>query len=134
MNAALHPARPPANAPGQAPDPGHARPHADIYDDWATLYDETVGADYVAPQWQFLQRVLLPGLFELDVGSSRDPGNVGLDYARGVGSFSVSDVGLDRNWTYDRHVAGVVRLSGEWNAPVALPDQRPVSGENGERP
>ena len=78
--------------------------------------------------------VLLPGLFELDVGSSRDPGNVGLDYAQGVGSFSVSDVGLDRNWTYDRHLAGVVRMPGEWSAPKVLSEHRPIPGERGERP
>lgn len=48
----------PATPASGSADGGHAR----IYDDWATLYDETVGADYVAPQWQFLQRVLLPGL------------------------------------------------------------------------
>ena len=78
--------------------------------------------------------VLLPGLFELDVGSSRDPGNVGLDYAQGVGSFSVSDVGLDRNWTYDRHLAGVVRMPGEWSAPRVLSEHRPIPGERGERP
>lgn len=74
--------------------------------------------------------VLLPGTFELDVGSSRDPGNVGLDYVRGVGSFSVSDVGLDGHWICDRHVAGVVRLPGEWSAPTPLaekPDS--VAGE-----
>ena len=35
--------------------------HSD-YDDWAWLYDQTVGPDYCAPQWQLLQRVLLPVL------------------------------------------------------------------------
>ena len=58
--------------------------------------------------------VLLPGLFEIDVGSSRTPGNVGLDYVRGACSFSVSDTGLDRDWAYDRRQGGVVHLPAEW--------------------
>lgn len=68
--------------------------------------------------------VLLPGTFEIDVGSSRDPGNIGLDYARGVGSFSVSDAGMDLNWAYDRHIAGAVRLPGDWLAPVPMAEKR----------
>lgn len=32
------------------------------YDDWAWLYDQTVGPDYCMPQYRFLQRALLPGL------------------------------------------------------------------------
>ena len=77
--------------------------------------------------------VLLPGTFELDVGASRDPGNVGLDYARGVGSFSVSDAGIDRDWVHDRFIAGVVRLPGEWSAPVPLAEKRnaPAAEERG---
>jgi SAM-dependent methyltransferase len=32
------------------------------YDDWAWLYDQTVGPDYCMPQYRFLQRALLPEL------------------------------------------------------------------------
>lgn len=32
------------------------------YDDWAWLYNQTVAEDYSKPQWQFLQRALLPKL------------------------------------------------------------------------
>ncbi len=32
------------------------------YDAWAWLYDQTVGPDYSAAQWQLLQRLLLPAL------------------------------------------------------------------------
>ena len=59
--------------------------------------------------------VLLPGLFELDVGTARSPGNVGLDYVRGAVAFTVSDAGIDRGWVHDRRHAGVVRIPGEWS-------------------
>ena len=58
--------------------------------------------------------VLLPGLFELDVGTARSPGNVGLDYVRGAVAFTVSDAGIDREWVHDRRQAGVVRIPGKW--------------------
>ncbi|MEM8844629.1 MAG: class I SAM-dependent methyltransferase [Pseudomonadota bacterium] len=32
------------------------------YDDWAWLYDQTVGQDYADPLWHWLQRELLPAL------------------------------------------------------------------------
>jgi len=75
--------------------------------------------------------VLLPGMFELDVGASRDPGNIGLDYVRGVGSFSVSDTGLDPAWVHDRYIAGAVRMPGEWTAPVVAEETRNPSGKEG---
>ncbi len=68
-------------------------------------------------------------MFELDVGASRDPGNIGLDYVRGVGSFSVSDTGLDLAWVHDRYIAGAVRMPGEWTAPVVAEETRNPSGK-----
>lgn len=64
--------------------------------------------------------ILLPGMFELDIGSSRHPENLGLDYVRNAISFSVSDSGIDRNWIYDRKMAGVVRVAGEWARPETI--------------
>ena len=58
--------------------------------------------------------VLLPGLFEIDVGAARCPGNVGLDYVRAAAAFAVSDAGIDREWVHDRRQAGAVRIPGEW--------------------
>jgi len=58
---------------------------------------------------------LLPGVFELDVGSSRSPGTIGLDYVRSACVFSVSDAGLDEDWVVDRHLVGSVRVSSEWS-------------------
>lgn len=59
--------------------------------------------------------VLLPGLFELDVGTARWPGNIGLDYVRSAAAFTVSDAGIDRAWVYDRRQGGAVRIPGEWS-------------------
>ena len=59
--------------------------------------------------------VLLPGLFELDVGSARSPGNIGLDYVPGAAAFTVSDAGIDREWVHDRRQGGAVRIPGEWS-------------------
>jgi lipopolysaccharide transport system ATP-binding protein len=62
---------------------------------------------------------LLPGLYEFDVGASRAQGSVGLDYVRSVASFSVSDVGVDREWMHDRRLQGVASLPSQWSmAPV----------------
>lgn len=58
--------------------------------------------------------VLLPGLFEIDVGAARVSGNVGLDYVRAAAAFAVSDAGVDREWVHDRRQAGAVRIPGEW--------------------
>lgn len=66
--------------------------------------------------------VLLPGLFELDAGASQVPGRVGLDYIRGVGSFAVSDVGVDADWIYDRRHQGMVDLPAEWQLAGTEPD------------
>ncbi len=60
---------------------------------------------------------LLPGTFEVDAGSARFPGNVGLDYVRGACTFSISDVGIDQNWVCDRHRSGIVRVPAEWPPP-----------------
>ena len=68
---------------------------------------------------------LLPGQFEIDVGSSRSPGNIGLDYVRGASAFSVSNVGLDRNWVYNRHRIGLVNMPCEW---VRAPESFPLGG------
>jgi len=76
--------------------------------------DSTVVLDCVIPGG-----ALLPGVFELDIGSSRSPGNVGLDYIRSACVFSISDTGLDSDWTYDRHLAGTVRVPGEWSSPCS---------------
>ena len=57
---------------------------------------------------------LQPGMFEVDVGASRQPGHVGLDFVKTAASFSVSDTGLDSSWVYDRKRIGVVNLPGEW--------------------
>ncbi|MFZ5526633.1 MAG: class I SAM-dependent DNA methyltransferase [Pseudomonadota bacterium] len=40
-----------------APDTNEA---LERYDDWAWLYDQTVGPEYCDPQWRFLQRTVLP--------------------------------------------------------------------------
>ncbi len=58
---------------------------------------------------------LLPGLYEFDVGASRAKGSVGLDYVRSVASFSVSDVGVDREWMHDRRLQGVASLPSQWS-------------------
>ncbi|MEF7613133.1 class I SAM-dependent methyltransferase [Aquincola sp. MAHUQ-54] len=63
MSGQLHPPADAQLGPAPAPPPGTPHHgHADAYDDWATLYDETVGIDYVEPQRKLLERVLLPGL------------------------------------------------------------------------
>jgi len=49
---------------------------ADGYDDWATLYDRSVGPEYGDAQWRFLQRVLLPAV---------PPGAALLDLCCGTG-------------------------------------------------
>lgn len=72
--------------------------------------NSTIALDCVIPGG-----ALLPGMFEVDVGSARSPGNIGLDYIRSACAFSVSDAGLDRNWVYDRRQAGIVRIPGEWS-------------------
>lgn len=59
--------------------------------------------------------VLLPGTYEIDVGSSRNPGNIGLDYVPGAAGFSVSDAGIDREWVYERRQGGMVQLPNEWS-------------------
>lgn len=46
------------------------------YDDWATLYDRSVGPEYGDAQWRFLQRVLLPAV---------PPGATLLDLCCGTG-------------------------------------------------
>jgi len=53
-----------------------AAPEAAPYDDWATLYDRSVGPEYGDAQWRFLQRVLLPAL---------PPGAALLDLCCGTG-------------------------------------------------
>ena len=68
--------------------------------------------------------VLLPGMFEIDAGASRFPGNIGLDYIRTVTAFSVSDVGIDRGWVFDRRRAGIVSISGEWSRMSPPPTGR----------
>ncbi len=62
--------------------------------------------------------VLYPGMFEIDVGASRSPGNVGLDYVKAACAFRVSDAGFDAGWVYDRRQCGVVRIPGEWRKGV----------------
>lgn len=59
--------------------------------------------------------ILMPGMFEIDIGSARSPGNIGLDYVRSACAFSISDAGFDRNWVYDRQRAGMVRIPGDWS-------------------
>lgn len=78
------------------------------------------------PENQFLDcvipgGVLLPGLFDLEIGASRYPGNIGLDYVRSALALSVSDVGVDSGWVYDRWEGGVVRIPYSWSRP-GLPD------------
>jgi lipopolysaccharide transport system ATP-binding protein len=58
--------------------------------------------------------VLQPGMFEIDVGASMTPGNVGLDYVKAACAFCVSDTGIDAGWVHNRRQHGVVRIPGEW--------------------
>ncbi len=57
---------------------------------------------------------LLPGLFEVDVGASRAPGNIGLDYVPVAAGFAVSDVGATPEWVHDRRETGIFRIRAEW--------------------
>ncbi len=59
--------------------------------------------------------VLMPGMFELDVGLARADENVGLDYIPGASTYFVSDVGVDSNWVYNRRLTGSVHLPIEWD-------------------
>ena len=61
--------------------------------------------------------ILKPGMFEIDVGSARFPGNIGLDYVRSAGTFSISDAGFDRTWVYDRRLAGMIHIPSDWSRP-----------------
>ena len=57
---------------------------------------------------------VLPGIFHLDVGASRSPGNIGLDYVPNAATFSISDTGVDPSWNFNRHQVGVVQVPAEW--------------------
>ncbi len=70
--------------------------------------------DLIAVECMVEGGALLPGVFHIEVGSSRSPGNIGLDYVPNAITFSISDAGIDPTWTFDRHMTGVVRMSGEW--------------------
>ncbi len=59
--------------------------------------------------------VFLPGMYELDIGASPAADNQSLDYIPSAATFFVSDVGLDRNWVYNRRVSGFVQLPVIWN-------------------
>jgi len=60
--------------------------------------------------------VLLPGIFEIDVGAFRAPGMIGLDYIKEATRFVVSDVGMDRTWVHDRLTHGLVRIVVDWSS------------------
>ena len=84
----------------------------------ANLYSEDYRLNGTAGRYRLCCTIpggaLLPGYFEIDVGASREPGRIGLDYVRTATAFSVSDAGVDPDWVHDPRQYGMVRIPGRW--------------------